>query len=155
MGLSATPAADGNRPALRALVGAWVFAVLMIALACAMQLAGSSHALASGSHHNHSAASPAAIQNDAFAPVSRQGDEVVAEATPHAGVSDCDSHASHKSGSKSKGCCASMCCAADMARHADSWHVPGVPAPAPWMFSQQFVVLKQASGLDRPPDFCA
>ena len=155
MGRPCTSVADGIPPGLRALAGAWAFAVLMIVLACVMQIAASSHALASGFHHHASAASPAAVQDEAIAPVSRQGNEVVAEAMQYSDISDCDGHASHKSGSKSKGCCASLCCAADVARHADFWHVPGIPAHAPWIFPQQFVVLKQASGLDRPPDFCA
>ena len=155
MGLPCTPVPDDKPSALRALVGAWVFAVLIVALACVLQIAGSSKASASGFHHDHSPARSAIVQNDAvaIAPVSWQGNEVVMRAMQHADFSDCTGHASHKTGSKAKDYCASMCCAAALVWNSDTWHVPGQPLNAPWTFSQQFVVLKHASGLDRPPDF--
>ena len=155
MGVPGTPVAVGIPSGLRALAGAWVFAVLVVALACVLQIAASSHALASGFHHAHFSASAAAVQDEASAPVSRQGNEFVAEAMPQAVMSDCKGHGSHDPGSKCKGCCASLCCAAALVLNFDICHVQGVPAPAPWMFSQHPVVLKQVSGLDRPPDSCA
>ena len=109
--------------------------------------------MAAGANQKHVVHNAAADQNNVIAGAAVAA--VVMDVAEDAEIADCNGHSGHKTGAASKKCCASMCCAADVVWNCVYWHVSGNQVTLLWSFTTQFVMLKHATGLDRPPDFLA
>ena len=151
MALACTAFKNGKFSAVQSFVSTLAFSVLIVILACMMQIAGSGKAWAEEFQHEHSAGSSVSVQNDVMVHLAMPAP--VVNASQNAEVTDCDGHEGHKNGSGSKKCCVSMCCAADSVWNGGYGYVPVEQISPLWLFSRQFLALAYASGLDRPPDF--